>query len=44
VTCLKFLERFPIIWNPLIDKHALKIKELKHVLIEKAERLFQNIL
>jgi hypothetical protein len=44
VTCLKFLERFPITWNPLIDKDALKIKELKHVLIEKAERLFQNIL
>jgi hypothetical protein len=38
------LERFPITWNHVIDKEALKIKELEHVLIEKVEQLFRDML
>jgi hypothetical protein len=38
------LERVPIKWNHLIDKDALKIKELEHVLIEKVEQLFRDML
>jgi hypothetical protein len=37
-------ERFPITWNHVIDKDSLKIKELEHVLIEKAEQLFRDML
>ncbi|MDQ6702111.1 MAG: hypothetical protein M3Z96_02870 [Pseudomonadota bacterium] len=32
--------RFPITWNHVIDKEPLRIKELEHVRIEKAEQLF----
>jgi hypothetical protein len=38
------LERFPITWNHVIDKESLKIKELEHVLIEKVEQLFRDML
>jgi hypothetical protein len=38
------LERFPITWNHVIDKETLKIKELEHVLIEKVEQLFRDML
>jgi hypothetical protein len=38
------LERVPIKWNHLIDKDSLKIKELEHVLIEKVEQLFRDML
>jgi hypothetical protein len=38
------LERFPITWNHVIDKESLKIKELEHVLIEKLEQLFRDML
>jgi hypothetical protein len=34
----------PIKWNHLIDKDSLKIKELEHVLIEKVEQLFRDML
>jgi hypothetical protein len=37
-------ERFPIRWNHLIGKKSLKIKELEHVVIEKIDQLFRNIL
>jgi hypothetical protein len=37
------LERVPIKWNHSIDKDALKIKELEHVLIEKVEQLFRDM-
>jgi hypothetical protein len=37
-------ERVPIKWNHLIDKDALKIKELEHVLTEKVEQLFRDML
>ena len=36
------LKRFPIKWNHLIEKEALRAKELEHVLIEKVEQLFWN--
>jgi len=32
----------PIRWNHLIEKEALRAKELEHVLIEKVEQLFWN--
>jgi len=38
------LERFPIRWNRLIGKESLKFKELEHVLIEKVDQLFRNVL
>ena len=38
------LERFPIRWNHLIGKESLKIKDLEHVMIEKADQFFQNML
>ncbi len=38
------LERFPIRWNHLIEKESLKFKEMEHVLIEKVEQLFRNML
>jgi len=36
------LKRFPLRWNHLIEKEALRAKELEHVLIEKVEQLFWN--
>ena len=38
------LERFPITWNHVIEKESLKFKEMEHVLIEKAEQLFREML
>jgi hypothetical protein len=38
------LERFPITWNHVIDKESLKFKELEHVLVEKVEQLFRDML
>ena len=38
------LERVPITWNHVIDKDSLKFKELEHVLIEKVEQLFRDML
>ncbi|MGH6822855.1 MAG: hypothetical protein ACREC4_05085 [Methylocella sp.] len=38
------LERVPIKWNHLIDKDSLKINELEHVLVEKVEQLFRDML
>jgi hypothetical protein len=38
------LERFPITWNHVIEKESLKFKELEHVLVEKVEQLFRDIL
>jgi hypothetical protein len=38
------LERFPITWNHVIEKEALKFEELEHVLIEKVEQLFRDML
>jgi hypothetical protein len=38
------LERFPIIWNHAIEKETLYFKELEHVLIEKVEQLFRDML
>jgi len=40
----RILERFPIRWNHLIEKESLKFKELEHVLIEKVDQLFRNML
>jgi hypothetical protein len=34
----------PIKWAPLIGKDSLKIKELEHVLLEKGEQLFRDLL
>jgi len=44
LTFSKTLERFPITWNHVIEKESLKIKELEHVLIEKVEQLFRDML
>ena len=41
---IETLERVPIKWIHLIDKDSLKIKELEHVLIEKVEHLFRDML
>jgi hypothetical protein len=41
---LEALERFPIKWNHLIGKESLRFKELEHVLIEKVEQLFRDVL
>ncbi len=38
------LVRFPITWNHVIEKELLKFKELEHVLIEKVEQLFRDML
>ena len=38
------LEHFPIAWNHVIEKESLKCKDLEHVLIEKVEQLFRDIL
>jgi hypothetical protein len=38
------LERFPITWNHVIEKESLKFKELEHVLVEKVEQLFRDML
>ncbi len=38
------LERFPIRWNHLIEKESLRFKDLEHVLIEKVDQLFRNML
>jgi hypothetical protein len=37
-------ERFPITWNHVIEKEPLNINKLEHVLIEKVEQLFRNML
>jgi hypothetical protein len=37
-------ERFPITWNHVIEGELLNSKELEHVLIEKVERLFRDML
>ena len=39
-----YLERFPIRWNHLIEKELLRFKDLEHVLIEKVDQLFRNML
>ena len=41
---LRQQERFPITWNHVIEKESLKIKEVEHVLIEKVEQLFRDML
>ncbi len=38
------LERFPITWNHVIDKESLRFKDVEHVLIEKVEQLFRDML
>ena len=38
------LERDPITWTYVIEKELLKIKKLEHVLIEKVEQLFRDML
>jgi len=38
------LARVPIKWAHLIGKDSFKIKELGHVLIEKGEQLFRDML
>lgn len=38
------LELIPIGWNHPIDKNALQINTLKHVLIGKVSRLFRDML
>ena len=38
------LERFPIAWNHVIEKESLNINNLEHVLIEKVEQLFRDML
>jgi hypothetical protein len=38
------LERVPIGWNHPIEKNSLQINELEHVLIEKVDQLFRNML
>jgi hypothetical protein len=43
-TAFQALERFPIRWNHLIEKESLRFKELEHVLIEKVDQLFRNML
>jgi hypothetical protein len=40
----RYLERFPIRGNHLIEKESLRFKELEHVLIEKVDHLFRNLL
>jgi hypothetical protein len=38
------LERFPTEWNHSVDKKSLNFKALEHVLIEKVDQLFRNML
>jgi hypothetical protein len=38
------LERFPITWNHVIEEESLNINKLDHVLIEKVEQLFRDML
>jgi len=38
------LARFPIEWNHSIDKNSRQIERPEQVLIEKARRLFRNLL
>ena len=38
------LERLPTRWTHLIDKESLRFKELEHVLIEKVEQVFRDML
>ena len=38
------IRAFPITWNHVIEKESLKFKELEHVLIEKVEQLFRDML
>ncbi len=38
------LERLPYTWNHVIEKESLKFKELEHVLIEKVDQLFRDML
>jgi hypothetical protein len=38
------LERSPYTWNHVIEKQSLRFKELEHVLIEKVEQLFRDVL
>ena len=40
----RLLERVPIKWNHLIGKDSLTFKELEHVLVEKVEQLFRDML
>jgi len=43
--CKSFvLERVPIGWNHPIDKNSLQINKLEHVLIEKIDQFFRNML
>jgi len=37
-------ERVPIKWYHLIDKDAAQNKKMEHVLIEKVEQLFRDML
>ena len=41
---LSMPERLPYRWTHLIEKEPLRFKELEHVLIEKVEQLFRNML
>ncbi len=41
---VRHLERFPIVWNHVIEKESLNFKELEHVLIEKVAQLFRDML
>ncbi len=38
------LERFPITWNRVIEQESLNIDKLEHVLTEKVEQLFRDML
>jgi hypothetical protein len=38
------LRAFPIMWNHVIEKESLNFKELEHVLMEKVEQLFRDML
>ena len=37
-------ERLPSIWNPMIEKESLRLKDLEHDLIEKADQHFRDTL
>ncbi len=41
---VRALERLPYTWNHVIEKESLNFKELEHILIEKVEQLFRNML
>jgi hypothetical protein len=38
------LERFPTEWSHSVDKKSLQINKVEHVLIEKVDQLFRNML